>query len=486
MTTVQFSDDEMFLGYYKLGVKFKAVLYKDFQFYFDIYNSGYWGNDSSEYEAQGNTLFLNSAYFLAPIYNKNGIEFFATLGRQRYKISGTEKSSIEIGPEGMSSGRGLYRFHRHFIMDDTIDALVLYFGNRKIGLTIDAFVDLYSLNSPGDSFYSMRADRHALTVQFFEGDVNVIRAALAPAYTLNSKGPLDLMKFKIFSSYAHIGAVGVGTNTSGGYEQSNAGTSSNKPDGDWMLVNSASLYLKFLKRLSLYFEFAHSYGKDYKNSVTPDVTINGFMVHPSLEFDIYDWLKIGAAGIWVQGSTTDKNGNYKNYGFVSMKGSKIGGFLFSDYYGNYPYAVVDYYGIWYDGYKTIRRAPMGSANLALVIENLNLKTLKKGEEGLNLILEGWLYFDTSTTGADFTNTSLPAWVFDQKRLPKEGSNDAAFMGFETDLMISYTFFKGLLEVGTKCGVFVPWTYFDYPVSDQAAPAGGDVFWGIEIFSKVRF
>ncbi len=487
MTTVQFSDDEMFLGYYNLGVQFKAVLYKDLQFYFDIYNSGYFGNDSPEFEAEGNTLFLKSAYFLAPFYKKNGIEFSAALGRQKYRISGLEKSSIESGPEGTSLGGSLYRFHRHFIMDDDIDGLVLNFTHRRIGFSIDALVDLFSLNSPGDSFYGMRGDRHNFTVQFFEGDVNVIRAALAPSYTLDNKGPLNRMKLKLFSSYSHIGAVGLGTNTSGGYEQSNAGASSNKPDGDWLLINSASLYMKFIDRLSIYFEFAHSYGKDFKNSVTPDVTINGFMLHPSIEFDIYDWLKIGAAGIYVKGSTTDKDGNYENYGFVSMKGDKIGGFLFSDYYGNYPYAVVDYYGLWYDGYKTIRRAPMASANFALAIENLNVKTGKKGIEGLNLIVEGWVYFDTSTTGADFSNSSLPAYVLsDQKRLPEEGSNDVAFMGFEADLMVSYTFFKGLLEVGTKCGVFVPWTYFDVTVSDQTAPAGTDVFWGIEIFSKIRF
>jgi len=452
--TVEISDDNLFIGYLELGAMLKAQLVNDIEFFVDVYRVGYWGNDSPEYTS-ANPIYFRQLYFALPLFE--GLDF--KVGRFRYSMNND-------------------RAHNNYVLTDLIDAILIKFHPiQEFG--IDFFGDLFSMNAPIDAVYELRAHRHSDVTRYFEGDVNIIRFAFMP-YITPVKEEAFLLTLKPYAMFSRVGAIGKKDGTQGGNEITSAGATGNNADNDWLLMAGLTAYTK-VEIFSAYIEFGYSLGKDRRGPGIPDVDISGFMIHGSLSLDIGDFASITAGGLYASGASTDENGDYKNYGYVSFKADKVGGFLYRDYYGAYPYGILGTRGIQVDPAEAAKRSPMAAATLKASIDNLDFKTFSKGRDGIDLDLEFWAYFDTSSTGADFSgaNYTLAADRYDQKRFGE-------FMGWELDLRIAWSVSDDLLTVGAEAGMFVPGKFFAFPVANIRSPFGNDTFYGLTVFSSLRF
>ena len=455
VTSVQDSDDKLLIGHFQLGAIFRAKLKYDILFYTDIYKVGYWGNDCTEYR-DPEPLYVRHLFVSVPVKKSGSTLMHITLGRSRFALF-SEKD-----------------IHHNYVLADNIDALVFSMNKKNWGLQV--FADLFSMNSPVDSIYDLKAERHEYTVDGFNGDVNIIRFALLPHFTIGKSDTRMLLR--PFFMFARVGAVGTGTANSGGYEQSEAGTSGNEADNDWLMLAGASLKLKAGK-LSILGEVSFSKGKDRKRAGTPDVDITGLMGHFSAALSLSPKTTVGLAVLYATGASTDADGNYENYGYTGFKADKLGGFLFKSYYGAYPYAVLDTAGLSMEPVASYRRAPTAAAVFRLNMKEIDLFKVAAPREGLNINVESWFYLDTSSSSTDYSSGSLPADALDHRRFGK-------FMGYEIDLKISYSLFGGMMETGIQSGVFIPYDFYLIPASDQNAPYGKDIFWGISAFAKLRF
>ena len=444
--TVEITDDNIFIGYLELGGKMKAELAKDINFYLDVYRVGYWGNDSPEYTSAP-PIYFRELFFNAPIF-----EFLtATVGRFRY--------SLNPAP---------YTVHHNYVMTDLIDAVLLS-GIFAKEFRIDVFADLFSMNAPIDSVYELRASRHSSVTKYFDGDVNIIRFAFIPQIKPldDGKNRIDLRPYAMFS---RIGATGSPGDNHGGNELTDAGAIGNHADNDWLFMAGLSTYTK-IEGFSAAIEFGFSMGKDRRGPGIPDVDFSGIMAHASLAYEMPDVFGITLAGIYASGAETDKEGHYTNYGYMSFKADKIGGFLFRDYYGVYPYGILGTRGLSIEPTEAAKRSPMAGGMFRGSIEALN---------PVSIDIEFWAYLDTSTSGADFEKPWLLAPdKFDQKRFGE-------FMGWELDVRIAWSIANNLLSVGVDAGLFVPGKFFAYQVASLKSPFGNDKFYGLTVFSALRF
>jgi hypothetical protein len=441
--TVEITDDNIFIGYLELGAKLEADLLNGIQFFLDVYRVGYWGNDSPEYVTPS-PIYFRELYFTAPVFDF----LTASVGRFRYAMYSED------------------RLHNNYVLTDLIDAVLLQADMGMFG--VDFIVDLFSMNSPIDSVYELRAPRHRNTTRYFDGDVNIIRFSLIPNIT-----PIEDENMRInvkpYAMFSRIGAVGKADGTMGGHEQTIAGSTGNHADNDWLFMTGLTTYAQ-IEDFSAYLEFGYAMGKDRKGPGIPDVDFSGIMIHGSLAYNIKDLFSVTLAGLYTSGAKTDADGNYTNYGYVSFKADKIGGFLFRDYYGMYPYSILDSRGISVEPTDAARRSPMAG---------VMLRGGFHGAKPLDINFEFWTYFDTSTSGADFNSHTLAADKFDQRRFGE-------FMGWELNLKFAWTVNNDMLKIGVDTGVFVPGKFYSFPVASIMAPFGNDTFYGISVFSSLRF
>lgn len=469
--TVDYTDDESFLVSSDLGVAISTTLLNVIEFNVELNKPGYWGNDSLTTGTKYNTVYtrtLNMDIDLASaIFGTDSMDLNLVVGRQWYMIGDTWD-------------------HQQYIYADAIDAIAAKFKLNNVGLGADFVFDFFSMNSPSDAIYSLKTARHAYVVPNFNGDVNTYRIGLFPYFMMESDGFMKELIAKAVVMFSRIGAVGENDYDSGGYEMSGIGYEGNFADNDWILLAGANIFVD-TEVAEAMAEFAYSLGTDRKYEDTPTVNISGLMMNLSamvnFGFINMDWLKIGLSGMYASGATTDEYGNYLNYGYVSMKGNKVGGYLFSRYWGNYPSANVNFAGIMYEPVEASRQAGTMAFSAKAAIENLNFADVSENDHGLNLNFDAWMYFDTSTTSMN-TNLSLEANIYDQRRFGK-------FMGMELDLEISYMFRDEVLEVGAIGAIFMPMAlggdnFFYYPSSLEESPYGTDNFFGLEVYSSLKF
>jgi len=458
--TVEVTDDKIFIGYLELGGILKAELLSDITFYLDVYRVGYYGNDSPEYTS-ANPIYFRHLYFSIPIIDNL---LSAKVGRFRYSIISD-------------------RTHHNYVLTDINDAILLSL-KTDFGFGIDLMGDLFSMNAPIDAVYELRAHRHSDVTKYFDGDVNILRFAFIPYYN-----PLNEDKSKVslrpYAMFSRIGATGKSDGSQGGNEQTSAGATGNHADNDWILMTGLSAYARF-DSFSAAVEFGYSMGKDRKGPDLPAaVDFSGIMVHASVAYAIGDLFSVTAAGIFSSGAKTDEEGNYINYGYVSFKADKVGGFLFRDYYGVYPYGILGTRGISVEPTEAARRSPVAAGMFRASLDSLNPITFQKDRNGLDIDVEFWAYVDTSKSGIDFDdpdNNLLPtlaADMFDQKRFGN-------FMGWELDVTIAWSVNNDLLTIGVDLGMFVPGKFYAFPVANIRSPFGNDKFYGLTVFSALRF
>ncbi|OHD54859.1 MAG: hypothetical protein A2Y33_15905 [Spirochaetes bacterium GWF1_51_8] len=462
--TVEDTDDEFFLGFSEIGVSAEVQVLDYIFIEAEISRPGYWGNDSLTTGSPYNAFYVWTLYskfdIAQAVFNTKAMALDFIIGRQPVAIVESE-------------------VHNNYVLDDTLDAFLLNFEMKDMGIGAALFLDFFSLNSPNGDIYTLKSPRHDYTVPYFNGDVNIFKAGLVPYWKMTGSAA-DAVKTLAVSPYflfSRVGATGDGTYNMGGYERSRIGTEGNFADNDWLMIAGADILFE-MDGVSLFFEGAYSFGIDRKSTDKPNVDISGVMLHFSGEADILEWLNFGAEFVYSSGATTDKYGNYLNYGFVSMKGDKVGGYIFRNYYGIYPSAYVNYSGIDFNPIEAKHKAPIMAASAKLGIENLDLSGVAPGKQGLNASIEGWFYMDTSATSMD-TNIILPANIYDELRLGR-------MMGIEIDLAVSYVFSQGVFEVGLEGGMFIPGPFYAYYASLEEAPYGNQPAYGVDLFTSLEF
>jgi hypothetical protein len=466
--TVEYSDDAVFVGFSEIGVSAKAEILDYIALEVEVSRPGYWGNDSlttgSKYSAFYLWTLLSRFDIAKAILNSSAVGLDLTIGRQPVSIIDSDD-------------------HNGYVLDDYLDAFRVDFLMKDSGIGASVFFDFFSLNSPASDIYTLKTPRHDYTVPYFDGDVNIFKMGIMPYWKMTG-GADDFIKTLLASPYflfARVGATGESTYNMGGYERSKIGTEGNFADNDWVMI--AGLNVLFdTKAVSVLLEGAYSFGIDRKSTDKPNVDISGILLHGSVIVPFkemgMEWFKFAADVVYTSGASTDKYGNYLNYGFVSMKGDKIGGYIYSKYYGVYPSAYINYSGIDFNPIVAKHKAPIFSASAKLEIENLDLSGKAPGKQGLNASVEGWFYMDTSSTSMD-TNMALPPDVFDQMRLGR-------LMGFEIDWSVSYVFSQGVFKIGLEGGIFLPGAFYAYYASIKDAPYGNQPAFGCDLFTELEF
>ena len=472
--TVENTDDEIFIANTEIGASVDVQILDYIKLNCEIYRPSFWGNDSLQTGTTTLNLFIrllsfeldiNQTLLKSPLFDLN-----LKIGRQEYGVFNPDFEQ------------------KTYIYGDVIDGITAKFFLKGIGVGVDAMVDFFSLNSPTTTIYSLLSPRQNYTVAYFNGDVNIFKLGVMPYYRMELQNSLiQMVEARPFFLFARLGAVGNGSYNQGGAEQSALGFQGNFADNDWVMNFGLTAYAE-ASFFNVSGEFAYAIGIDRKSSSKPDVNISGLLAHLQAEVDFgwlsmvsplkLDWLKLGFNLMFASGAATDTNGNYINYGYVSFKGNKIGGMLFTTYYGSYPSAIVNYDGIIYEPIEASRRAGTAAISFDLGVEDFDFTTMAKGTQGLTAGLEGWFYWDTSSTSYN-SNVTQSTYVYDQRRFGK-------FMGVEMDGKIEYSFSDGVFDVGIEAGFFVPYQYFLYPVSITTAPYGLDTFWGVSVYTGLNF
>ncbi|MCS7299589.1 MAG: hypothetical protein RMJ37_06515 [Spirochaetia bacterium] len=455
VTTVENTDDAVGIVYSRVGVEIGLNVYETIDFYLNAYKPFFWGNDSAEYNSEGNSIFLKEANMNIGLYRYEKISYLdLKVGRQFYSINTT-------------------RF-KNFVLKDILDALIVKFGYSIFGFELG--FDFFSMNSPAEGVYILKDDRHPYTVRYFDGDVNTYKLFTTLSLSLSNDFIKDSLS-KVYFIFARIGAMGESPNQ-GGWEITRGGAEGNFADNDFALVGGLSSYFDF-ELVSFMVEFALSYGIDRKHRTFPNVETFGFLGYLGVEF-VSDVFKAGLDGLYVSSANTDRNGNYINYGFISMKGDRVGGMLFSKYYGNYPSAIVNYQGIVFKPFGLHRSSPTAMGSAKVGIEDLNILSFSKdpNSNGLGLMVEFYAYLDTSQSSANLNASGLRIDVYDQKRFGK-------FMATELNVIGKYKFYNGSMETGINFGWLLPFDFYSIPVSIPKAPYGLYDFIGFEVFLNTR-
>lgn len=455
IATVENTDDAVGVMYSRVGVELSMNAYDTIDIYLNAYKPFFWGNDSAEYNSEDNSLLIKEANVNIMIYGYEKISYLdLKIGRQFYSINTTK--------------------FKNFVFKDIIDAVVLRFGYNIFGF--EAGFDFFSMNSPVENVYILKDDRHPYTVRYFNGDVNTYKLFATVSLGISNNSIKDSLN-KAYFIFTRIGAMGE-TPNQGGWEISRAGAEGNFADNDFALVGGVSSYFD-LDLVSFLVEFALSYGVDRKYRIFPNVETFGFLAYLGVEFAL-GVFKAGLDGVYVSGATTDTNGNYINYGFISMKGDRVGGLLFSKYYGNYPSAVVNYQGIVFKPFELHRSSPTAMGSIKVGVEDLNILSFSKDQNGngLSLTAEFYAYHDTSQSSANLSVSGLRIDVYDQKRFGK-------FMATELNIVGKYKFYNGNLETGANFGWLLPFEFYSIPVSIPKAPYGLYDFIGLEAFFSAK-
>ena len=282
----------------------------------------------------------------------------------------------------------------------------------------------------------------------------------------------------------------MGADVAGGTQVAMDGARGNFVDNDFVLVAGGAFRLNLRNIFKVYLEGAYSHGEDRREVESGNVDLSGGLFHGYLQADLWQVLRLYTSGLFVTGAETDADGNFVGSGFVSMKGTKLGGIIFQDYYGIYPSTIVDFAGIVLDPYNVNgwNRQPISAVSLGLEVHGLSFKkktyTINadpsaNNGDGLGLGVEGWGYWDMSENNTDYSGQNPDSEAQNHRRLGQ-------FMGIEVNAFVSYTFLSELIKVKADGAVFVPYDFYLIPLSSRFAPHGNELAYVYEISTEFKF
>jgi len=448
-TSVQNTDDATELLWQNIFVSY--FLKKDF-WVVDLMVSRpfFWGNDNAKRNV--NTVIIDKAILGFYLLSFENFNIYTEMGRKKWKTPSW--------------------YAQDFVFSDVIDMFEVVFTNSLF--SIGAFLDFFSMNSPVDTYYDIYAYKES-SIPYFNGDVNTYKIGLWTKFLwMIDFWWLEQIEFSFYGFYTRIGGV-VGKNENvGGTELSRDGLEGNFVDNDWNSLVGLNLWTKS-KIYEIGIQCAYSYGEDKKMNPYPAVNFMGGMFQVAGKIFPFSFLLIEFLGFYSEGGTAGTNGLWENYGFVSMKGDRVGGYFFQEVYGVYPSAIVDYDGINYLPFERSRRSGLMAVSVGGGITNFNPFILDRDEKGITLRYNSWFYWDTGSSKLNF-NMPYSSKFELQKKL-------GTFMGIEHDLTFTISFNKNL-NLTTYGSLFLSYDWYWLPGEELTDPYGDELAWLIGL--KVNF
>ena len=385
------------------------------------------------------------------------------LGRQPFSIGGTP---------------------RDYMLEGTLDALVLRYHSNFGDVRVLA-VDFFGGNALPETGYRFFTEGRETTYNL-RGETNTLRSGII--YELLGKKHTALpITAKAYYFYATIGG---GPIEESGADVTFGGALGNYRDADYQhLMGTRVRYdheLAADHKVSFYGEFAQSSGIDRKPTTERDVTTDGIAYGGGVHYVLGGRLKtrLNAEYYFFEGSDHGAVDALEfNRGFVSFKGSRIGGNTLGRYLSWRPSSHVDAFGVVHTPQDQSRAAGTAFAHLSLAL----------GLDQWGLNTSGWLLMDTGSSFAadsNFANLIGP---------PPFGRTMAEFeaqrrlgevLGIAMDVQLSYQAnenLKFLLEYG----MFVPDEFYaievDRLAGQERAMLGGQAeFWVSRAGAEVTF
>ncbi|QDG51453.1 hypothetical protein FIV42_12070 [Persicimonas caeni] len=447
----QFDDRQMF-GYTSVSAGVAYDVLDDTTFNFGGVLSGMWGNDQ-----------VGSATdFQTPIYvydlsvdwtavDTGTFQLSTTLGRQGYAIGGVSDD---------------------YFFKDIVDGVSLNVDMGMAGrlrLMFDVFGEA---GRPENVDFADFIGANAQTTNNFDGDTDVYR--YGGVYEMLDI--VDGFDLRAFGYGSYIGAARAGQlddTTSTGTDISAQGQLANFADEDYTFMFGARANYTLVAdafELGLMAEFARSQGIDRKNTNLGlyDVNTNGNAYGAAANL----FTDLGAVDVEGRlrffradgNNYTEQDGLLFNHGFVSMKGSEIGGINMERYAGWHPTSYVSGFKGIFDNPQDIDR----KAGTMLVRAGAGFTFVDK----IRLDLDGWFYQDTSETNFDVARAPEIDTPFGigqpdleaQERLGKT-------LGYELNAALTYIANDALSLYGIG-GIFLPGEFYEIEIERAAGTALG--------------
>jgi len=465
------TDDRANLFYTRVAAGFRYAVLDDVAVELSMSHSGLWGGDKiGGTNAFGGFLFMDRLFVEWSPLKLPAVEFSTQLGRQPFEIGGA---------------------YRDFFFDDVIDGIVLNVDLKKAGKLRLLPIDLYSSALRPDDV-NLAAGINSLgmvpssSAARYAGDTNTFRMGGVYENTELVKG----LAVRAFGFYADIGGSGP---TGTGSDRTFGGAHGNVPDNDynWMAGTRIGYTLEAgIFKMLAYGEYARSGGLDRKatNLGLFDVTTNGNAfggaLLPSLALNPDLGLRARVQFFMADGAQYAADGGMLfNHGFVSFKGSQIGGLAANRIAGWHPTPYVHTSGISHKVHDRERKA-----GTMMIHGGLGLDLIQK----LSLDLDVYSFTDTSSTNYDYTkaitdSAELPFGYDEydlraQERLGKSlGMEFNAKLGFQPNSVLGFYVGGAIMLAGDFHKIEV-----NRRVGTAIGAADPDMFWAVSAGSNLKF
>jgi hypothetical protein len=418
---------------------------------------GLWGNDQiGDVNSYGGFAYVTAmSVDWTPMTDDAAAEnpLRLRIGRQYYGIGG-------LAP-------------KDFVLSDIIDGVRVDVPLGDAGHV--EVIPLSIVSSAGDDANANFIDyigQSTATTYGFRGD------HLTRRYGVNLvlDGLLDGLDVRAYGFYTDISALGTGADIS--YD----GMLGNFADNDW--VANYGLRAGFGKGVFRgWGEFAGSTGIDRKELVAQDVNCNGFAYGLGALVDATDDDGVGP-GIGVEwweawGPSYTSNGLMYSHGYVSMKGSQVGGVIADRFLGWHPSAYVGTYGV-----DNTPQAPDRKSGTRVI----HAGAFYGLPAHLRIDADGWMMFDTGISELNLADldTIVPPYGYSRAEFAAEERMGKA-LGTEIDGRLTWTANEHL-ALYANGGVLLPGSYYAIEISRTAGLAlGGDqMAYDLNVGTRVAF
>lgn len=408
-----------------------------------------------------NVWRLNASYDLV---DTDSFDLTLKVGRQPFSIGGVP---------------------RDYMLSGTLDAVVFKAGFGDFGGLRILAVDFFAGHDQPVSGYQYFRDGSD-TVFGLRGETNTIRHGAVYDYTRKFDG--NRIDLKAYYFYASIGG---GPIDETGADITYGGTLGNFRDNDYQHLRGlrAKYGLDFADdagTLTVFAEFANSDGLDRKPVVERDVKTGGNAFGGGAELSIRGGKQalfyLGGDAYHFDGAQYASDGLEFERGFVSFRGSRLGGLTVGRQSSWRPSAVMDAYGI--------DHTPQDLARSGGTFFLHATAGARVGSYSLRL--DWWTYQDTSSTFLDVDKLDeIPDPPFGRSRAEFEAQGRLGkTLGQEINVELARKFGKHFRLYGNY-GAFMPGEYYEQKVNRVAGQRltalGGDAtFWAARFGAMVSF
>lgn len=461
------SDDRNQFAYTGLSAEVSHAVDDMLKIDVSVSHRGLWGNDQiGDVNGYGGFVYVTS---LAFDWTPNGAP--PTDGHALMVRVGRQYLSIGATPHGA----------KDYVFADVIDGVRVDVPLGDAGvLQLVPFSLVSSVGDANANFYDY-IGQGKTQIFGFRGAHTTQRAG----GILHLDGLADGLDIAAHGFFTHVGASGIdGT----GSDISYGGLLGNFSDNDWV-SNFGARGEYASGPVAVEGEFDYSVGIDRKELVARDVQTNGLAIGGAFVLDTSDLdkaqsgAKVAVDGWYAQGEKYAGDGLAYNHGYVSMKGSQVGGLLADRFLGWHPSAYVGTAGVDDNQHDSDRKSGtlVAHAGAGYAITD-------KAQLGV----DAYYMKDTGKTFMDLAtvDTIVPPYGYDRQEFAAEARLGKT-LGEEIDANVVIHAHQHL-DLLASGGVLLPGAFYAIPVarvagSHEHTELGGQATaWAWNAGAKVSF